>query len=171
MNLNYDKLHHLQVGRIGEYWVKLILTSYGFDTYYCDVDHKAIDFVVRLDNSKHIDIQVKTVRLKSSTYLFITKGDEDDKTWSNVDICRDNLYLGLVVLTEDQYPEVFLIPSSAWIDITDNATFKDRLYPDLKSKPEWGMSLNRKHLHLLDQYKIDKQIEQWKNSQDTYIWG
>lgn len=78
-----------------------------------------------------------------------------------MDISRDNLYLGLVVLTEDQYPEVFLIPSSAWIDITDNATFKDRLYPDLKSKPEWGISLNRKHLHLLDQYKIDKQIEQW----------
>lgn len=165
MHLKYSNLHHLQVGRIGEYWIKMILTSYGFDTYYCDVDNKAIDFVVRLDNSKHIDIQVKTVRLKNSTYVFITKGNEDHKTWSNVDICRTNLYLGLVILTEDQYPEVFLIPSSAWINITDNSILKNRLYKDLDSKPEWGINLNRKHLHLLDQYKIDKQIEAWRINQ------
>jgi len=67
MNLKYSILHHLQVGRIGEYWVKLMLTMDGLDTYYSDVDNKAIDFIVRLDNAQHLDIQVKTVRIKTTS--------------------------------------------------------------------------------------------------------
>lgn len=159
MKLKYDDLHHLQVGRIGEYWVKLMLTSYGFDTYYSDVDNKAIDFVVRLNNAKHIDIQVKTTRLKGSSYMFITKGDSDDKTWSDVDINRENLYLAVVLLTEGNYPEAYLIPASVWLEA--KAPFSNREYQknNLKSKDEWGLQISKKKLHLLEPYRISKQVE------------
>ena len=33
-DFKYDELTHLQVGRIGEYRVKVWLTLLGFDTYY-----------------------------------------------------------------------------------------------------------------------------------------
>lgn len=159
MNLKFDRLHHLQVGRIGEYWIKLVLTIYGLDTYYSDVDNKAIDFVVRLDNSKHIDIQVKTIRLKSSSYVFITKGDKDHKSWSNYDINRNNLYLALLILTDDIYPEAYLIPATMWLSsecIFSNKNYSER---NLKSKDEWGLNISRKNLALLEPYKIGEQVE------------
>jgi uncharacterized membrane protein len=154
MNLKYKNLHHLQIGRIGEYWIKLMLTMQGFDTYYSDVDNKAIDFVIRLDNSQHIDIQVKTVRFTSSSYVFITK-----KSWKQEEMDRTNLYLALVILRDDQYPESFLIPSSAWLN--PNALFCDRKYQEkgLKSPDEWGLNLSNKTIGLLDAYKIEKQVE------------
>lgn len=163
MNLKYDALHHLQVGRIGEYWMKLTLTTHGFDTYYCDVDNKAIDFIVRLDNSKHIDIQVKTIRLKSSSYVFITKGNDDAHSWSNKDIARSNLYLGLVVLSDDDYPKSYLIPSSTWVD--PSSMFVNKKYQErgLKSKDEWGLNISKKNLHLLEPFRVDKQCELWKD--------
>ena len=57
-NFTFNTLTHLQIGRIGEYWVKIWLTLSGFDTYYNDVDDKGIDFILRLDNDEHIDIKV-----------------------------------------------------------------------------------------------------------------
>lgn len=136
-----------------------MLTSYGFDTYYSDVDNKAIDFVVRLDNSKHIDIQVKTIRLKKSSYIFITKGVSDDKTWSDIDIKRNNLYLALVLLTDGNYPEAYLIPASVWFEA--KAPFSNREYQknNLKSKDEWGLQISKKNLSLLEPFQIAKQVE------------
>jgi len=162
MNLKYDTLHHLQVGRIGEYWIKLMLTMQGFDTYYSDVDNKAIDFIVRLDNSKHIDIQVKTVRFKKSSYVFITKN-----SWKENEMVRNNLYLALVILKEDQYPESYLIPSSAWL--TSSAPFCDRKYQEkgLKSPDEWGLNLTSNNLTLLEDYKLDSQVYIWKQQSNN----
>ena len=76
-NFTYNHLTHLQIGRIGEYWVKIWLTLLVFDTYYNDVDDKGIDFILRLDSDKHIDIQVKTIR-KGTNYVFVAK-----ETWRN----------------------------------------------------------------------------------------
>ena len=137
MNLKYSSLHHLQVGRIGEYWIKLMLTMKGFDTYYSDVDNKAIDFVIRMDNSSHIDIQVKTIRFSVSRYVFITK-----ESWKVID--HSNQYLALVILREDQFPESYLIPSSAWK--MPNDLLRDRKYQEegLKSPDEWGLNMSAK---------------------------
>jgi hypothetical protein len=164
MNKQYEKLHHLQVGRIGEYWVKLMLTMYGLDTYYSDVDNKAIDFIVRLDNSKHIDIQVKTIRLKTSSYVFITK-----KSWAEAEMSRTNLYLALVLLRENEYPSCYLIPSSAWLQ--PNELFCDRKYEEkgLKSPDEWGLNISQKNMHLLAQYEIGSQVGILQNSSQATL--
>lgn len=153
----YDKLHHLQVGRIGEYWVKLMLTMQGLDTYYSDVDNKAIDFVVRLDNSKHIDIQVKTVC--KSSYIFINKN-----SWSDEEIKRDNLYLAVVLLRNHNYPKAYLIPSTAWLapdSLLKNMQYQSR---GKKSVDEWGINLSKKNLPLLQRYDIVTQANQLKKS-------
>ncbi len=155
MNLNYDKLtNHLQVGRFGEYWVKLMLTSYGLDTYYCDVDDKAIDFVVRLDNTKHIDIQVKAVRRSKTSYVFVTK-----KSWPIDSMGRDNVYLALVLLNDGKYPETYLIPCTAWIE-QPSALLCDRKYSEKgkASSDEWGINLSAKNMLLLEPFKAGVQI-------------
>lgn len=56
-NIEISSLSHLQVGRIGEYWVKLMLTLHGFEVFYNDVDDRGIDFILRSsENNEIIDV-------------------------------------------------------------------------------------------------------------------
>jgi len=150
-NFSYQHLNHLQIGRIGEYWVKIWLTLSGLDTYYNDVDDKGIDFIVRLNNDKHIDIQVKTIR-EHTNYVFVTK-----EAWNNK--LRDNLYLALVILKNYKSPEIYFIPSTAWL--TPNELLCDRNYEKegQKSKPEWGINISKRNYPLIAQYDIPKFLE------------
>lgn len=154
VSASYNNLHHLQVGRIGEYWVKLMLTMHGLDTYYSDVDHKAIDFIVRLDNATHIDIQVKTVRSSKTSYVFITK-----ESWKESEMIRSNLYLALVLLQDNEYPKAYLIPCSAWLSPDQLLCSRDYKERGLRSKNEWGVNISKKNLPLLEQYELMKQVE------------
>ena len=159
MRKKYNDLNHLQIGRLGEYWVKLLFTSHNLDVYYSDIDDKAIDFVIRLDNAKHVDVQVKTIRTSKTNYVFITK-----ESWKETEIARENLYMALVLLTEDEHPQTFLIPCSAWL--TPNSLLCDRKYQESgkKSKDEWGVNISMKNMPLLKQYHADEQIEKIKQS-------
>ena len=150
-NFTFDNLTHLQIGRIGEYWVKIWLTLSGFDTYYNDVDDKGIDFVLRLDNDNHIDIQVKTIRVNTG-YVYLPK-----ETWKNQ--LRKNLYLALVLLDNHRMPTIYFIQSTEWL--TPNDLLKDRDYKSegQSSKPEWGINISKKNFELLKQYDITKFIE------------
>ncbi|GAB2540935.1 DUF4365 domain-containing protein [Rufibacter soli] len=150
-DLIYDGLTHLQVGKIGEYWFKLILTLKGFDTYTSEVDDKGIDFIVRVNDNRHVDIQVKTIRREKTSYVFVSKN-----AWENQ--LRENLYLGLVILQNGTLPQTYMIPSTAWLE--ESALFRNRDYMELgqKSKPEWGLNLSAKNMPLLDQFRIENQL-------------
>ena len=150
-NFRFDDLNHLQIGRIDEYWVKIWLTLSGFETYYNDVDDKGIDFILRLNNDKHVDIQVKTIRMNTG-YVYVSKD-----CWNNE--LRGNLYLALVILENFNMPQIYFIPSTAWN--TPNELLKDRDYKKegQKSKPEWGINVSKKNMEHLNQYNITKFIE------------
>jgi len=154
--LKYDDLSHLQVGRIGEYWVKLNLTLLGFDIYTSEVDDKGIDFIIRINDQKHIDIQVKTIRNEKTDYVFVSK-----ETWNNQ--LRENLYLALVILENEQNPKTYLIPSNEWANPND--LFRDRSYKKegQKSKPEWGLNVSKKNFHLLEKFELQTGIKKLKN--------
>ena len=148
-NFSYNHLNHLQIGRIGEYWAKLCFTLNGFETYHCDVDDKGIDFILRVNETRYIDIQVKTIR-ENTKYVFVSK-----ETWKNK--LRENLYLVVVLISNNKFPELFFIPSKEF-DNT-NELFRDRNYNKAKgqtSKPEWGLNISKKNMHLLEEYKIEK---------------
>lgn len=153
-NIIYRNLNHLQIGKFGEYWVKMWLSLADFDTYTSEVDNKGIDFIIRLDNEKHIDIQVKTIR--ENGYVFITK-----KTWKST--LRSNLYLALVILNDNKIPNLYLIPSTVWEK--PNHLFKNKDYEKegQKSLPEWGINISKKNMQALDEYRVCKMIPKIKN--------
>ncbi len=141
----WSRLSHLQVGRFAEYFVKMELTMLGLDVYSAEVDDKGIDFVVRIDARTYLDVQVKSVR--GLSYVFFPK----DKF-----ILRDNLLAAVVLLLQDQPPELYLLPSLAWKQ--PNALLVDRDYEGLKSRPEWGMNLSQKNRPLLAPYAFSQSI-------------
>jgi hypothetical protein len=52
---------------------------------------------------------------------------------------------------------LFLIPSLAWK--RPNELLLDRNFPDLKSEPDWAISLSKKNLPLLEAYVFERQVE------------
>lgn len=152
---NYQSLSKLQVGQIGEYWVKLYLTLKGLDVYTSEVDDKGIDFIVRLNEVKYIDIQVKTIRSFNS-YVYI---DKRTKAWQQP--FKANLFLALVILQNDSWPVTYMIPATAWNK--PNQLFVSRDYiGSTKSFPDWGLNLSKKNLVLLSDYELDEVVSSLK---------
>jgi hypothetical protein len=154
-SFTFEHLNGLQVGKIGEYWAKIWMTLAGFDIYTTDVDDKGIDFIIRTNNEKHIDVQVKTIREKTG-YVFVTK-----EKWRNE--LRENLYLILVLLKDNEMPSVYFIPSKVWE--TPTLLFTDKNYDKegQKSKPEWGINISKKNMTELENYEITKYIKDKKS--------
>lgn len=148
-DFTFEHLNKLQVGKIGEYWAKIWMTFAGFDIYTTDVDDKGIDFIIRTDNEKHIDVQVKTIR--NTGYVYVSK-----ETWK--DGLRENLNLVLVLLKNNEMPSVYFIPSKVWEN--PSALFTDKNYEKegQTSKPEWGINISQKNMEELEQYEITKFI-------------
>jgi hypothetical protein len=147
MRFDWAKLNRQQVGAYSEYFVKMELTMYGFEVYTTEVDDRGIDFVTRYDGGPFISVQVKSIR-KGTNYVFMQKDKFE---------LDENLYLALVILTQDAEPELYLIPSLAW-KVT-SSLFVDRDYEGLKSKPEYGLGLTKQNMDLLDTYQFDRSVE------------
>ena len=142
----WNHLSHLQLGRYAEYYVKMEFTLAGFDVYAAEVDDKGIDFIIREGENSYYDIQVKSVR--GLNYIFFPKDKFN---------LRKNLLAAIVLFSEGMPPKIYLIPSTVWSKPND--LFADRNYDGKKSKPEWGLNLSKKNLHLLTQFEFDKVVE------------
>lgn len=145
---DWNSLNHLQVGRFGESFVKLELTRLGCDVYTSDVDDRGIDFIVRLDSSHYLDIQVKTVR--GYSYVYAREASFPD---------AENLYLALVILQNDAQPQMFCIPRTRWR--SPDQVFVYRAYTDAKSPPEYGINLSAKNFRSLSEFSIDRVAAEW----------
>lgn len=146
-NNNWSKLTHLQLGRYGEYFAKMEFTKKGFDVYSAEVDDKGIDFVVRKDENKYFDIQVKSIR--NNNYIYMRK---------EVFVPRKNLLLAVMLFVEGETPVLLLIPSLDWKNKT-RAFLVERNYKGKKSKPEWGLSITKSNLNEIRlAYIFDNQV-------------
>jgi hypothetical protein len=133
-NAKWSELNNLQLGRYGEYFAKMEFASYGLDVYTLEVDDHGIDFVVKNASGKFFEIQVKSIHLDKTGYVFMRK----DK----FSIEQSNLLLMLLIFEEGMFPKSYLIPSKEWA--IQNDLFRYRQYEGLKSKPEYGLNISKK---------------------------
>jgi hypothetical protein len=139
----WSRLNHLQVGRFAEYFVKMEFALYGFQVYTAEVDDRGIDFIVRHGSGGFFEIQVKSIR--GLNYEFMQK----DKF-----PLRSDRIAAIVVLIEDQRPDLYLVPATAWE--SPNALLVSRDYPGKQSKPEWGLNLSAKNLLCWQPFDLTK---------------
>ena len=147
MDYQWGRLTHLQLGRYAEYLVKMEFVGAGFDVYSAEVDDKGIGFVLRKDETRYYDVQVKSAR--GLNYIFLEK---------NKFQLRANLLAAVVLFTEDQPPTFYLVPAITWKK--PNSLFVDHDYEGRKSKPEWGLNLSKRNLPLLEEYRFDLQRQE-----------
>ncbi len=144
---SWSRLTHLQLGRFGEYFVKMEFALYGFEIYTGEVDDRGIDFVARHGGGPFFEIQVKSV-LKTN-YVCMLK---------DAFPLRAERLLALVLLVEDLPPDLYLIPATAW-QKPDNRLLVGREYKDRKSRPEFGVQLSQRSRPLLRQYAFADAVQ------------
>jgi hypothetical protein len=138
----WSRLNKPQVGRFAEYFVKMEFALYGFEVFTAEVDDRGIDFVARHGAGGFYEVQVKSAR--ESNYVFMQK--------TKFPLKPDRL-LALVLLEEDQPPDLYLISATEWLSPTTLLVSRD--YEGLKSKPEWGVQLSGRTRPLLAPYRFD----------------
>jgi len=143
VDVDWSQLNHLQLGRYAEYLVAMEFTRSGLGVFRSEVDDRGIDLAVRNDHGDFFEIQVKSV-FKSS-YVFFQK----DKF-----PISKRLYAAVVRFAAGTDPIVWLIPSLVWE--TPKAPFSSRDFKAGKAKPEWGLSLAKKHWPVLDEFRFDR---------------
>lgn len=151
-NLKWSILNRQQLGRYAEYYAKMEFASYGFDVYTSEVDDHGIDFVAKPPKSNNFyEIQVKSAR--DYSYVYNTK--EKMPLSANRIVC----YLHFV---DGQLPDVYIIPSTAWL--APNAVLVDRKYDKQGqiSAPEWGINISQKNRSLLEPYKSENCLSSLK---------
>ena len=144
--LNWTRLTTMQLGQYAEYFAKMEFTLYGYDVYTAEVDDKGIDFVVRSAAGVYYEIQVKSSC--KGNYIFFPK---------HKFMPRPNLLAAIVLFTDGSEPEIYLIPSVAWL--TPTVPLVERNYEGKKSKPEWGLELAMKHRPSLQAYRFETVVE------------
>ena len=149
LNLDWSRgnLTAQKLGTFCEYYAKMALASYGLNVYTAEVDDHGIDFVAESKNG-FLKFQVKSIRISTSQYVFMRKDyfDIEDK----------NLYLLLILLTDGEYPDVYMIPTSAWQQ--ENRVFVYHSYEGKKSKPEYGVNVSKKNMVELEKYKLGNML-------------
>lgn len=113
------------------------------------MDDHGIDFVVR-GKKNYFSIQVKSAQA-STGYVFMGK--------EHFDIEDESLYLCLLIFEHEKLPEMYLIPATAWKTETDLLRYRPYDKPGQKSKPEYGINISKKNMHMLNKYKFDDTIK------------
>lgn len=145
---DWHVLTTLQLGRFAEYLFTMEFTRWGFDVYGTEVDDKGIDFVVRVARDRFYDVQVKSVRPKSGSYIFMRASTFEP---------RPTNLVALALLRTGDEPEMFLIPATAWAKPNDLLVFRE--YGEgLKSSPEYGINITMKARPILEQCRFEQQV-------------
>lgn len=149
-NTKWSDLNKLQLGRYAEYYAKMEFSSYGFDVYTSEVDDHGVDFVAKAPKGHNFyEIQVKSCR--DLTYIFIPKSKMD---------LTPNRIVCIILFSDDNLPDVYAIPATAWL--AQNDLLKSKDYEGLKSAPEWGINLSKKNLSILEPYRIENSLKTLK---------
>lgn len=146
-NKNYEVLNNQQIGRYGEIYALMEFLSYGIDAYTTQVDDHGVDLVVKSENGVFCEIQVKA--LYKSKYVCFNNEFIEGKDGK----FRDNYYICLILLKDNEEPAIYLIPTAAWED-TESGLFANYEY-------EYGISISNKNFELLEQYSFEKSVNKY----------
>ena len=146
-NLKWSNLSHLQLGQYAEYYAKMEFASYGFEVYTSEVDDHGVDFVVKNEAGKFLEVQVKSVRDRN--YTFIKKSKM---------VLDDNHLVCYLLFDDEKLPGCYLFPATVW-KVPDGSLFSYKDYEDA----EFGINASKKNQDKLDMFRFEDNIQRYRN--------
>ncbi|MDF2650478.1 MAG: hypothetical protein K0Q73_6283 [Paenibacillus sp.] len=136
-----------QLGRYAEYHAKMDFAAEGFHIYTSEVDDHGIDFIAKKDKGFYFEIQVKSIRPKSTKYVFVKE--------RKFDVTQSNLFMYLMLFEDGTEPSCFLIPAKVFA--IENSLIRHHL--DYKD-PELGLNVSKKNIPLLNKFKVEDELRE-----------
>lgn len=152
---NWSLMSPFQIGRYGEYSAKIEFTRLGCDVNTAEVDDRGIDFVIRTEDRRYFDIQVKTVH--KAGVIFFSK----DKF-----PLRSKLLAAIAILDEGKLAAHYLIEALAWEKPDALLTSHDRKAKGLKGNNKCGLSSSERNMHLLEKFAFHETVARLQPSKD-----
>lgn len=133
----------VKLGTAGELLAKSLFLVNGFDVKTIDADDHGVDFEAE-KNGINYKVQVKAITGKNYQYISKNKIEIDDK-----------FIVCYIRYNKDIWPEVYIFPSTVWLN--PNKAFVDKNYdkPGQNSKPEYGINYSKNTVDILKQYVAD----------------
>ncbi len=152
---NRSKLDRLQLGRYAEHLATMRLIELGLEVYSAEVDDRGIDKVVRYAPGQCLEIQVKSMRGHKMTFFTKDKlGGNDEEIERR--LCGGYCLLFVHFAENDQEPNIYLIPGSAWL--TPNKVLVDNPHGDARYGPNFELRASKKHVGLLAPWRLTKEL-------------
>lgn len=142
------ELTRQKLGTFCEYYAKMALASYGLSIYTSEVDDHGIDFVAE-SNHVFLKFQVKAIRTATTSYVYMPE--------EHFDISDEALLLFLVLLTDGEHPDTYLIPATTWKKESKLFVYH-AAYEGKKSNSEYALNLSAKNKPELEPYRLGNMI-------------
>lgn len=124
-----------------------------------ELDKRQITYTEKGKSFYEINISTNKYILKCRTYnknyTFVSK--------SEISNLADNIMTALVEWSNNKPTNVYLIPMIEWKN-PQNTILKDKDYNGLQSQPEWGIDINQTNKEELNNFYIDKIINNIKKN-------
>lgn len=124
-----------------------------------ELDKRQIAYTEKGKSFYEINISTNKYILKCRTYnknyTFVSK--------SEIPNLADNIMTALVEWSNNKPTNVYLIPMIEWKN-PQNTILKDKDYNGLQSQPEWGIDINQTNKEELNNFYIDKIINNIKKN-------
>lgn len=124
-----------------------------------ELDKRQITYTEKGKSFYEINISTNKYILKCRTYnknyTFVSK--------SEIPNLADNIMTALVEWSNNKPTNVYLIPMIEWKN-PQNTILKDKDYNGLQSQPEWGIDINQTNKEELNNFYIDKIINNIKKN-------
>jgi hypothetical protein len=152
VNKDWESLDNIQLGQFAKEYARKKFLSYGFIVSELIPRNAEFDFTVSHATGLSFEVKVKSVcRAK---YIFFPK---------NQFLLRESLLAVLVLFYQPDLPELYLIPSKAWLQ--PNPLLVSYDYIGKESMPKWGVNLSKKNRVLLDRFLFYEMIQELRNAQ------
>lgn len=144
-NSDWQELNNIQLGQFAKHYAMTVFSSYGFTVSELRSRNPQLDFSISRSAGPAFDVKVRSVRGRN--YIYFQK----EKF-----ILRPSLYAVLAIYNQNELPELFMIPSLAWLQ--PDALLVSYDYVGKKSKPEWGVNLSEKNQEILERFQFARMI-------------
>lgn len=145
MELDWNDISPLTMGKCGELYAQYILSILGCNTYEALVDDHGVDLIAEF-NKTYYKIQVKAIRNENYTYIK-----------ENNPVINDKFFLMYIRVSNIGIPKAYLFPMNYIInrigkeDKAQYICFSYHKYIDKVSHPEYGISASKKHFECCDE--------------------
>lgn len=146
---NWSEMNKKCFEKYAKYFAMMEFISLNYEIYESEMEDQRIGFIVKKQDGMFIELEVKPI-----IGLSFIQNPKESRT---IKITNPDINQMLLWFENDKIPESYMIPAIAWK--FPNELINVSSFYSYEKRPEYVLSITKKNMKLLDQYRLDKMLE------------